>query len=104
VRNKAMDTMFNTSIMKPIMRMVHGNPKRGRHCWTIMGNTTPPVHEPRAVIPKANAPARVIGTKLVFVSHAFRTYTLTPLDEVCRDQCHGRAELQTIRNAKTYGL
>lgn len=58
VRYRAMVTMFDASMMNPMMRIVQGKPMRGKHCWTIIGKMTPPVQDPKAVNPSANARLR----------------------------------------------
>lgn len=58
MRKSVIVIMFVKSIINPIMRIVQGNPKRGRHCCTMIGKITPPVHDPIAVNPRAKARLR----------------------------------------------
>jgi hypothetical protein len=57
--------ILSATMIKPIIRIVHGNPYRGKHCCTITGNSTPPVQLPIAVHPNAKA---LLFTKYVLTS------------------------------------
>lgn len=88
--------MATASMTKAITRIVHANPILGRSCWTMAGNTIPPVALPDAAMPRASA--------LLVEKYVESNDTV-----LCNDQSHAssfdrwnlRAEEESISKTRT---